>query len=283
MIDKTLRAIQALGIEDDELKIYSEEEHKRNLQQLDDILNDDNAIAELEDEDEAEREKDAQRKQNLNQIKRPTYSPTVGKFEGFEAFVNSLYKAIMLQVQIAETDEDTWTAVNRRYHGSGVLKQGSRTYDTPSDKVPIIDFYFDTSGSWGQADIAMGRKAQKALQTLADSGKIGLNTYYFSDGVSTDYGAVAGGGTYAWEDILNNIRQTGANNAVIMTDGDMNGQAGRYGSQNLSGCVWYLWKNGKTASRITHDLQGVRGTMQFAFSSEDAWNAQAEEQAEQGN
>ena len=279
MINTTLKAILALGITDDELKIYSEEEHKANVQKLADVLADEDVLADLEAEDEAERDKDLERQQNIARLKRKTeYSNSVGKFEGFEAFVNSLYKAIMLQVQMAETEEDTWTAIDKRYYNSGVLKKGTKNYEAPSEKVPIIDFYFDTSGSWGQSDLAMGRKAQNALSILESKGKIKLNVFYFSNGVSAEYSAVAGGGTYAWGAILDNIQKTKATNVVVMTDSDMNNQSGARGQLELSGCVWYLWKNGQTASRIVKDLTGKRGTMQFAFSSRDAANAYAEEQ-----
>jgi hypothetical protein len=288
VINKTLEAIIALGLIDDELKIDSEDEHEAKVQRLADILKDDDIIDALDDEDEEERARDIERQQNLARINRNQNNyyyggNKLGKYGGFEDFVNSLYKAIMLQVQIAEQEEDTWTAIDKRYHNSGVLKKGTKINEIPSERVPIIDFYFDVSASWEEEDIAMGRKAQNALSILESKGKIKLNTFYFSNGVSADYGSVAGGGTYAWRQILQQIRDTHASNVVIMTDSDMNGQAGAYGQIEVPGCVWYLWKNGIDAPKITKDLLGKRGTMQFTFTSQDAIDAYEEEKANNAN
>lgn len=285
VINNTVLAILGLGLEDDELTVDPDEVHAAKVKKLQDILHDDTVLDELSDEDEEARERDLEKQQNiarLNRQKNNYYSQYLAKYEGFEDFVNSLYKAIMLQVQMAEREESTWTAIDKRYHNSGVLKKGTKINEIPSEKVPIIDFYFDVSGSWGTDDIAMGRKAQKALFTLESKGKIVLNTFYFSNDVSTDYGSVAGGGTWAWSKILAQINETKASNVVIMTDDDMDGQAGSYGQIVVPGCVWYLWKNGLAASKITKDLTGKRGTLQFAFSSDDA-QAAAEAEAEDAN
>ena len=288
LINKTITAIKALGLTDDELEIDSEEEHAAKVQRLADVLNDDDILDTLEREDEdaidAERAQELARQQNLERIKRAQSNSWRGgnsnKYPGFEDFLNSLYKAIALQVQMADTEEDSWTAINQRYYNSGVLKQGTKRNDVLSDKVPIIDFYFDVSGSWGDADIAMGKKAVKALSLLEAKKKIKLNVFYWSSrGVSTEYDAVKGGCTYAWGRILDTIKTTRASNVVIMTDGDMNGQAGDYGEVSVKGCVWYLWKNGITADKITKDLTGKHKTLQFTFTSKDAAEAYAEEQA----
>jgi hypothetical protein len=272
LINNTITAIVALGQIDDELHVDTEEEHAAKVQRLADIIKDDSILADLENDDAYERNRDYERQQNLARIadNKSSYDKKIKKYNGFEDFTNSLYKAILRQVQIAETEEDTWTAVNRKYYDSGVVKQGSRIYDTPSDKIPIIDFYFDTSASWGSADLAMGKRAKAVLRHLESKGKIVLNTFYFSMGVSPEYSAVAGGGTYCWGDILKNIEKTNPSNVIIMTDSDMNGQGGHYGQKELKGCVWYLWKNGYDAPNITKDLTGKKGTMQFAFSSKDA-------------
>ena len=288
MINKTITAIKALGLADDELEIDSEEDHAAKVQRLADVLNDEDILDSLEKEDEdaidAERAQELARQQNLERIKRAQsdswWGGNTNKYPGFEDFLNSLYKAIALQVTMADTEEDSWTAINQRYYNSGVLKQGTKRNDVLSDKVPIIDFYFDVSSSWGAADIAMGKKAVKALSLLEGKKKIKLNVFYFSSrGVSTEYDAVCGGGTYAWRRILDTIKTTRASNVVIMTDGDMNTQAGNYGEVSVKGCVWYLWKNGITADKITKDLTGKHKTLQFTFTSKDAADAYAEEQA----
>lgn len=284
LINDVLDAIQDFGFIDDDLKIDTEEEHQDKVDRLETALQDDDIKDALEQEDadiiSDEERREIERQQNLARIARAqnNYHDT-SKYKDFDAFLNSLYKAIALQVQIAEQEEDSWTRLNTKYYGSGVLKKGAKINEIPSDKIPIIDMYFDVSGSWGTADIALGNRAVAALSLLEQKGKIKLNVFYFSNFVSTDYASVAGGGTYAWKKILDNIRNTKATNVVIMTDSDMNGQAGNGGEVRVKGCVWYLWKNGFDAPRIVKDLTGTRGTNQFAFSSTDAQEALEAEQA----
>jgi hypothetical protein len=194
-----------------------------------------------------------------------------GSFKGFEAFLTSLYKAIALQVHTIETNNDTWSALNRRYSGTGVLRQGSRKEELPEAKIPIIDFYFDCSGSWSDKHLAFGEKAVESLVDLERKGKIKLNIYYFSDDVYTDISAArAGGSTEGWNSIVSNVVTTKATNVVVMTDSDMeNWWVGPKALQyTVQGYVWYLWRDGVNAPRLPRDLRGRGGTQQFSFTTE---------------
>lgn len=194
-----------------------------------------------------------------------------GSFKGFEAFLTSLYKAIALQVHTIETNNDTWSALNRRYSGTGVLRQGSRKEELPEAKIPIIDFYFDCSGSWSDKHLAFGEKAVESLVDLERKGKIKLNIYYFSDDVYTDISAArAGGSTEGWNSIVSNVVSTKATNVVVMTDSDMeNWWVGPKALQyTVQGYVWYLWRDGVNAPRLPRDLRGRGGTQQFSFTTE---------------
>lgn len=193
-----------------------------------------------------------------------------GSFKGFEAFLTSLYKAIALQVHTIETKNDTWSALNRRYSGTGVLRQGTRKEELPEAKIPIIDFYFDCSGSWNDSHIAYGKKAAEALVDLEKQGKIKINIYYFSDDVYTDLEeARAGGSTEGWNSIVRNVITTKATNVIVMTDSDMeNWWVGPKALQyTVQGYVWYLWRDGVNAPRLPRDLRGRGGTQQFSFST----------------
>ena len=193
-------------------------------------------------------------------------------FKGFQDFLTSLYRAIALQVSTEETRDDTWSAISRRNSGAGVLRQGQRVTDLPNKKIPVIDFYFDQSGSWSADDIKVGQKAVEQLADMEAKGQIKMNIYYFSDKVFTsvnDPGTQRG--TRAWNDIVKNIITTQATNVIIMTDSDMEYQYdGSPLSYTVPGYVWYLWKDGSNAPRLPRDLKGRGGTQQFSFSSSDA-------------
>jgi hypothetical protein len=182
--------------------------------------------------------------------------------------MDSLQRAIALQISYSEERDDTWSAISRRNSGAGVIRQGQKINELPNKKIPIIDFYFDQSGSWDENDLAVGNQAVECLAKMQEDGKIKINIYYFSNHVHSDaYSARAEGGTRAWNDIIKNIVTTEANNVVIMTDSDMEDwwDGPKALKHTVPGFVWYLWRNGVNAPRLPRDLQGRGGTMQYSF------------------
>ena len=274
MIDKTLSAILDLGL-DSRPKVYSDEEHKNKVKAFNDKISDSNTVFELEQEDSIqvnkEREQELAQQQNLARIQRQQNLPThraTNSFEGLEAFLQDLQHAMFTQVRYLNKKSDTWTAINRRYNGTGVLRQGQKNMRTPSQEVPVIDFYFDYSASWDKDDIAVGHKAIDAVSQLEKDGLIKINVYYFGGNVVTDPSAVYRGSTSAWNDIVKTIKETEATNVVVMTDSDMQHQGGT-DKTTVPGYVWFLWKNGYNAQRLTQQLKGDCGTEQYAFNAED--------------
>lgn len=271
-INRVLDAMDACGTHD--LSYTSDEERQLAAKEIQADLSDPNTARELSAEDaelirQAHQEVQAREKEANKYQARPRDS-----FKGFQDFLLSLTRAMALQVKIDDEQEDSWSAINRRYSGTGVLKQGRRINELPNNTIPIIDFYFDCSASWGASDIAIGKKAAAALGELEEQGKIKVNMYYFSNDVFSDFAsAEAQGGTRAWNEIVKNVISTQATNVVIMTDDDMEDwwypqdkPPLRY---TVPGYVWYLWKGGSNAPRLPRDLKGRSGTQQFSFNRGD--------------
>ena len=270
MINRVLDAIDACG--NSGLTFTSDEERQARAQEIKADIAKAETQNELSAEDVAQIRAETQAIKAREKETAKYQTKSSGSFKGFQEFLNSLYKAIALQVDNEETRDDSWSAINRRYSGTGILQPGKKINDLPNRRIPIIDFYFDCSLSWTQDDIAVGKKAVAALADLEQKGQIKVNIYYFSDEVSQNYEDVAGDSTSAWNLIIKNIIATQATNVVIMTDGDMERQ-GKYkdgASDHLKytipGYVWYLWKNGENAPRLPRDLKGRGGVQQFSFS-----------------
>ena len=175
-----------------------------------------------------------------------------------------------LQVHNEESRDDSWSAISRRNSGAGVLRQGQKINELPNKKIPVIDFYFDQSGSWGPEDLEVGKKAVATLAEMEEKGQIKLNVFYFADEVSE---TPTSGGTSGWNEIVKNVIATQATNVVIMTDDDMQNWWApqkkpplRY---TVPGYVWYLWRNGENAPRLPQDLKGRGGVQQFSFTIND--------------
>ena len=268
MINRVLDAIDSVG--NSELTVKSAEEKALQAREIKADIESSKTQAELSAEDVAKIRAETQaikaREKEVNKYK----ARSTTSFKGFQDFLNSLYRAIALQVKVNEVQDDSWSAISRRNSGVGVLRQGKKINELPDSKIPVIDFYFDCSGSWGQADIQIGKKAVEALAEMEEKGQIKINLYYFGDYVSTSPDQT-GGGTGGWNEIVKNVIATQATNVIIMTDEDMESwwrgeEALKY---TVPGYVWYLWKNGENAPRLPRDLKGRGGTQQFSFSRSD--------------
>lgn len=278
MVNRVFDAIDALG--DSGLTYTSDEERQIKAKEIKDDIEDKQTQAELSSEDVAKIRAETQAIKAREKEKAKYSRRSRGSFKGFQDFLNSLYRAIALQVHTEETRDDTWSAINRRYSGTGVLQQGKRINELPNKKIPVIDFYFDQSGSWSESDIDVGKKAVEALVDMEEKGQIKINVYYFANHVHTDAQSARNeGGTWAWNEIVKNVIATQATNVIVMTDSDMETQWDMdnywYGSNNkaasytVPGYVWYLWRDGDNAPRLPRDLKGRGGTQQFSFNRGD--------------
>lgn len=272
LVNRVFDAIQACGESD--LTFTSEEEREAKVKEIKDDIASAQTQAELSAEDAAKIRAEVQatkaRDKEADKYKqRPRSS-----FKGFQEFLNSLYRAIALQVHNEEIRDDSWSAISRRNSGAGVLQQGKKINDLPNKKIPVIDFYFDQSGSWGEDDILVGEKAVQSLAEMEANGQIKINIYYFSNDVFSDAASArAQGGTAAWNEIVKNVIATQATNVIIMTDGDMERwwrpQKSPALKYTVPGYVWYLWRDGENAPRLPRDLKGRGGVQQFSFSAND--------------
>lgn len=275
MVNRVFDAMEAIG--DTGLTYTTEKERELQAQEIKTDLASDATRRELSAEDVAQIRAETQAVK-AREKEKEKYKPRArGSFKNFQEFLKSLYRAIALQVQTNEIQDDSWSAINRRYSGTSILQPGKRVNELPDSKIPIIDFYFDCSGSWDNSDIQIGKKAAQALAEMEDKGQIKINIYYFSDNVHTDYESARDeGGTTAWNKIVKNVIATQATNVIIMTDSDMEGiwcswrdHENNPLSYTVPGYVWYLWKNGDNAPRLPRDLKGRGGVQQFSFSHSD--------------
>lgn len=273
LVNRVFDAIDALG--DSGLTYTSDEERELRAQEIKTDLSNVRTQQELSAEDIAKIRAENQAVRAREKENDKYKVRAAGSFKGFQDFLNSLYRAIALQVHVEETQDDTWSAINRRYSGTSILQPGKRLNELPNKKIPIIDFYFDCSGSWSDRDLAVGRKAVNRLVEMEEEGQIKINIFYFSNGVFNDAtSARAEGGTAGWNEIVKNVIATQATNVIIMTDSDMEDwwkpQDQPALSYTVPGYVWYLWRDGSNAPRLPRDLKGRGGTQQFSFSTGDA-------------
>lgn len=220
VIDEMEELAGPLGVEDPG-------EKQARIDKIAQDLDNGSLIRELEDEDKAIVARDKQKKAAMVKAR----EKELNKYKNFKPisqFYIDFYRTVKDQVSIEEIDDPTMARINTRYEGSGIIKPGVRRVEERGDEIPAIDFYFDMSGSWtsDKEAIDVGKRAVRQIKEFHDKGEIKLNVFYFSSEVVNDMNSSdLGGGTYAWEKILDNIKATGAKNVVLMTDSDMADQA----------------------------------------------------------
>lgn len=228
------------------------------------------AIQELQAEDNLELQKDYQKKKARDAAK-ARYSK-MGTLKDFEM---DFYSAINNQIEMIRQEYQSYDEINTEYESEDVVMKADLVKELPAEAIPIVDVYFDVSGSWEEKHIKVGESAIASVKVFEDQGDLKLNIFYFSDGVDNvsmeHCRAMYGKGTYAWPDILQNIKATGAKNVLIMSDGDIERLndtgygAKENGSLRVEGCVWYLWKDGESSPTCLKRLTGAQGTSQFSF------------------
>lgn len=268
VINRVLDAIDAVG--NSELTVKTAQEKELQAKEIKQDLGSAKTQNELSAEDTAKIRAEVQAVKAREKEKDKYKQRSASSFKGFRDFLNSLYRAVAMQVKVNEVQDDSWSALSRRNSGVGVLKQGKKINELPDTKIPVIDFYFDCSGSWGPRDIQIGKKAVESLVEMEEKGQIKINLYYFGDRVATSPDST-GGGTSGWNEIVKNVIATQATNVIVMTDADM--EDWWSGPEPLKytvpGYVWYLWRDGINAPRLPRDLKGRGGTQQFSFSHSD--------------
>ena len=249
------------------LQYEDEEELKKKKAKVGQWSTDPKTLKELEAEDNVSLEKDF-RKEKAHEKENSKYNKSyVGTLEEFKL---NFYNAINHQVEMVTQEYQSYDEINAEYESEDVIMKADLTQTIPEEVIPVIDIYFDVSGSWGPEDIEIGKKAVATVKEFEDAGEIKLNIFYFSNGVGTTFESTRaryGTGTHGWEKILQNIKATEAQNVMIMTDNDIEyiGDAKQGPTCKVDGCVWFLWKNGESSPSCVSHLIGRQGNYQYAF------------------
>ena len=228
------------------------------------------AIQDLQAEDSLELQKDYQKKKARDAAK-ARYS-NMGTLKDFEM---DFYAAINNQIEMVRQEYQSYDEINTEYESEDAIMKADLVKELPAEAIPIVDVYFDVSGSWEEKHIRVGESAIASVKAFEDQGELKINIFYFSNGVDNvsmeHCRDLYGTGTHGWPDVLQNIKATGAKNVLVMTDSDielLNGSgdgAADAGSLTVEGCVWYLWKDGESSPTCLKKLRGAQGTSQFSF------------------
>lgn len=163
---------------------------------------------------------------------------------------------LFIRDQVSDQRFSSWNRPDKRFSGTNIIHKGKATkHDVP---VPLLAIYFDRSASWDDSKIKVGQRAIASLDKYVKRGELKIKVYYFADDISSDpTDPKLGGATSATQKILDHIESIKANNVIIMTDSDMDGQGEFTRKVTVSGAVWFLFKGGR-CFRIMEYLHGKK-------------------------
>lgn len=215
------------------------------LERIKDLLNDKDIADKIshEAEDKVTKERLAKASKELNKYKN---SP-LNKFkESLQSFIKK---------EIGEVKSSSWSKINKKYAGTGTIKAGTSKH--ASGKIPLINVYFDRSGSWDSSKTKVGEQAIATLNNYVRQHKLKIDLYYFNTEIhSVDPGGT--GGTLG-APILEHIKKTKPDNVIVMTDDDIMDCTE---TVTVPGAVWLLFKGG-VSSNLQEHLKGKKLTRSF--------------------
>lgn len=227
--------------------IETADELAERIKKLENALNDSDIAKEITSEANDRVAKEKIKKElakSERELKEFRNDPIV-QFEG------SLNHFIKKQLKMVE--EQTYTRLNKKYDGTGIIRKGLKRYE--SEEVPIVNVYFDRSGSWGEDKTKIGRQALATLEKYIRTGKLKVNIKYFNTSIFDTYTPQGSGGTFGTP-ILADVLATKPDNVIVMTDADIT-DCKEY--VQVPGVVWYLFKGGRSDNLEQH-LQGKTAT-----------------------
>lgn len=233
----------------------------------DELLNDaEEILADIKKDTEMRKVKAAQKakKDELARIKKAAQEKKDNTIINIAEFENDLVKAIKDQIKMAKNAEDTFQKPNATYAGTKYVMPGQKILE--KRLKPVINVYFDVSGSISDSALDRAVRALSQLDLLVKKKLVDFKIYYFADNVTPNRNE-AHGATQAFPVILQHLKSTRANNAIIITDSDFDRQTDwtECSLVTLKGCIWWMWHGRSIAVEARKYIKGIRGKFQYSF------------------
>jgi len=233
----------------------------------DELLNDaEEILADIKKDTEMRKVKAAQKakKDELAKIKKAAQEKKDNTIINIAEFETDLVKAIKDQIKMAKNAEDTFQKPNATYAGTKYVMPGQKILE--KRLKPVINVYFDVSGSISDSALDRAVRALSQLDLLVKKKLVDFKIYYFADNVTPNR-EEAYGATRAFPVILQHLKSTRANNAIIITDSDFDRQTDwtECSLVTLKGCIWWMWHGRSIATEARKYIKGIRGKFQYSF------------------
>lgn len=258
IIDDSLKAIEKVK------KLRKERSRADNIKKIDDLKKDNLFKHNLGAEDRTNIRVDTKKDTGQSEVQRlHNLRYYASSFKPSTAFKHDLLLAIQDQISTYKEQRKSWAAINRRTAHTSVMKQGMQTITQEEPKKPSIRVYLDCSSSFKKEDIEKEENFMQSIARFEKDGDIEKTVIkYFATDLWDDYKTARDqDGTRAWDEIIEDIKKYKPSNVVIVTDYDMYSQGGQYGTAEIDGIAWFIWKK-YAAQSLINDIK-CKKTIQY--------------------
>ena len=258
IIDDSLKAIEKVK------KLRKERSRADNIKKIDDLKKDNLFRHNLGAEDRTNIRVDTKKDTGQSEVQRlHNLRYYASSFKPSTAFKHDLLLAIQDQISTYKEQRKSWAAINRRTAHTSIMKQGTQHITQEEPKKPSIRVYLDCSSSFRKEDIEKEENFMQSIARFEKDGDIEKTVIkYFADDLWDDYQTARDqGGTSAWDEIIEDIKKYKPSNVVIVTDYDMYSQGGQYGTAEIDGIAWFIWKK-YAAQSLINDIK-CKKTIQY--------------------
>ena len=251
----------------DRAKASKETKEEKAARIRDELLNDaEEILADIKKDTETRKIKAAQKakRDELARLKKAAQEKKDNTILNIADFEKDLIKSIKDQLKMARNAEDTFQKPNATYAGTKYVMPAQKIFE--KKLKPVINIYFDVSGSIGDEALNRAIRALSQLDLLVKKKLVEFKIYYFADNVTPNR-EEAEGCTEAFPVILEHLKATRANNAIIITDDDFDSQSDwtKCSPVTLKGCIWWMWHGNEIAVEARKYIKGLRGKFQYSF------------------
>lgn len=251
----------------DRAKASKETKEEKAARIRDELLNDaEEILADIKKDTETRKIKAAQKakRDELARLKKAAQEKKDNTILNIADFEKDLIKSIKDQLKMARNAEDTFQKPNATYAGTKYVMPAQKIFE--KKLKPVINIYFDVSGSIGDEALNRAIRALSQLDLLVKKKLVEFRIYYFADNVTPNR-EEAEGCTEAFPVILEHLKATRANNAIIITDDDFDSQSDwtKCSPVTLKGCIWWMWHGNEIAVEARKYIKGLRGKFQYSF------------------
>lgn len=212
---------------EDDSSAETPEQKKARLDKIKDELTGENGkelVDQIKQQTQTKRDQVAAQKQAIEKAKQDSIAK-IDKRAGKDTdtivdishFRADLLRCLGDQLKVSRHATDTFRKPNAKFAGTNLMVPVS-TYEEKFEK-PIINVYFDKSGSINDRALQIAVDALKELDIYRRRRMCEFHIYYFADNVTADPNK-AQGSTEAFPVILDHVKKTKANNVIIITDSD---------------------------------------------------------------